>query len=268
LGLGIERAVGEVASRFVNRRGRILSGSDPEHTAVLALLTACRHPAIAVSIASTNFPDEQFGATVLLYVVMNFTLCIPYILWQRSRVRRAGMRIVPGADSPQFQTPRGHMNPPRIEPAASGAAANTWAGRNLLNSVMLRMLIGAIVFTEGCASLGMSDPASLLVPRLHRSEIVGIVAGFGTTFAGLPDLLTMFKQRSNASINPRMAGIMAVFQVLWVYYGLLIASRPVIVWNVLGIAINSIIVWSYVRFDEVGRRQAPKRPQGSGAEAR
>jgi hypothetical protein len=42
----------------------------------------------------------------------------------------------------------------------------------------------------------------------------------------------------------------------------------VIVWNVLGIMINSIIAWSYVRFDEVRRHQAPKQPQGSGAQAR
>jgi hypothetical protein len=30
-------------------------------------------------------------------------------------------------------------------------------------------------------------------------------------------------------MNPRMAAIMGVFQVLWVYYGLLIVSRPVVV---------------------------------------
>jgi hypothetical protein len=50
-----------------------------------------------------------------------------------------------------------------------------------------------------------------------------------------------------------MAAIMAVFQIFWVYYGLLIASRPVIVWNVLGIVINSIIVWSYFRLGKKSR---------------
>jgi hypothetical protein len=55
-----------------------------------------------------------------------------------------------------------------------------------------------------------------------------------------------------------MAAIMAVFQVFWVYYGLLIASRPVIVWNVLGVAINSIVVWSYFRFGRRVRSQPPK----------
>jgi bile acid:Na+ symporter, BASS family len=66
--------------------GHVMGGPDPRHSAVLALSNACRHPAIAISIASTNFRDEQFGATVLLYVVMNLTLCIPYIAWQRRRV--------------------------------------------------------------------------------------------------------------------------------------------------------------------------------------
>jgi bile acid:Na+ symporter, BASS family len=69
--------------------GHVVGGPDPEHSAVLALSNACRHPAIAVSIASRNFPDEQFGATVLLYVVMNLTLCIPYVMWQRRRTPRA-----------------------------------------------------------------------------------------------------------------------------------------------------------------------------------
>jgi len=32
-------------------------------------------------------------------------------------------------------------------------------------------------------------------------------------------------------MNPTMAGITGVFQIAWIYYGLLIASRPVIAWN-------------------------------------
>jgi MtN3 and saliva related transmembrane protein len=64
----------------------------------------------------------------------------------------------------------------------------------------------------------------------------------------LPDLLRMFKRRSSKGINPTMATIMGVFQIVWVYYGLLIASRPVIVWNMLAVVINSMTVWAYYRF--------------------
>ena len=37
----------------------------------------------------------------------------------------------------------------------------------------------------GCAAMGV-DTTSLLAPRFQRSEIVGLVAGLGTTFAAAP----------------------------------------------------------------------------------
>jgi len=107
--------------------------------------------------------------------------------------------------------------------------------------------LGAAVLT-GCESLGVHDTASLLAPTLQRSEIVGIVAGFGTTFAAMPDLIKMFRRRSSQGMNPTMAGIMGVFQILWIYYGLLIASRPVVIWNTLAVVINSLSVAAYLRF--------------------
>jgi MtN3 and saliva related transmembrane protein len=114
---------------------------------------------------------------------------------------------------------------------------------------------GALVL-GGCASLGIHDTQSLLAPEFHRSEIVGFVAGFGTTFAAIPDLVKMIKRRSSQGINPTMASIMAVFQVAWVYYGLLTVSRPVIVWNVVGVATNSLTVWAYRSFSRGEREEA------------
>jgi MtN3 and saliva related transmembrane protein len=74
------------------------------------------------------------------------------------------------------------------------------------------------------------------------------VAGFGTTFAAVPDLIGMIKRRSSKGVNPTMAGIIGVFQIVWVYYGLLIASRPVIAWNMMGVVINLLTVGAYLRF--------------------
>ena len=97
---------------------------------------------------------------------------------------------------------------------------------------------------------------SLLDPNIKRSEVIGILAGFGTTFAALPDLIAMFKRRSSKGMNPRMAAIMGVFQILWVYYGLLIASRPVIVWNVVAVFINFLSVGSFRYFVRKEKSQA------------
>jgi uncharacterized protein with PQ loop repeat len=78
--------------------------------------------------------------------------------------------------------------------------------------------------------------------------VFGFVAGFGTTFAAVPDLIGMLKRRSSKGINPRMAGIIGVFQIVWIYYGLLITSRPVIAWNMVGVMINFLTVGAYLRF--------------------
>jgi uncharacterized protein with PQ loop repeat len=113
---------------------------------------------------------------------------------------------------------------------------------------MLAVLLLSVFTLDGCGDLVPRDTASLFIPRYQRSEIFGFVAGFGTTFAAVPDFIAMLKRRSSAGMNPRMATIMGIFQVLWVYYGLLVASRPVIVWNIVAVLINSLNVGAYYHF--------------------
>jgi uncharacterized protein with PQ loop repeat len=110
------------------------------------------------------------------------------------------------------------------------------------------LLLLTLMTVCGCEGLVPHDTSSLLIPRFRRSEILGFVAGFGTTFAALPDLIAMLKRRSSAGMNPRIVAIMGVFQILWVYYGLLIASRPVIAWNVIAVFINFLNVGAYLHF--------------------
>jgi len=116
------------------------------------------------------------------------------------------------------------------------------------DNLTVAIILPSLVALSGCHDLVPHDTQSLLVPRLHRSEIVGIVAGFGTTFAAMPDLVAMLRRRSSAGMNPRMAAIMGVFQILWVYYGLLIVSRPVVLWNIIAVLVNSLSVGAYLHF--------------------
>ena len=126
----------------------------------------------------------------------------------------------------------------------------------------LAVLFLSVITLSGCEALVPHDVPSIFNPKVHRSEVVGIVAGFGTTFAAVPDLVTMLKRRSSAGMNPKMTAIMGTFQVLWVYYGLLILSRPVIAWNVVAVLINFLSVGAYFHF--VRKEEAePKRMPGS-----
>jgi MtN3 and saliva related transmembrane protein len=123
-----------------------------------------------------------------------------------------------------------------------------------------RLTIAVFVFGMSmlcsCQDLVPYDPKSLLLPSFQRSEVFGFLAGFGTTFAAIPDLIAMLRRRSSAGMNPRMAAIMGAFQVLWVYYGLLIASRPVIIWNVVAVLVNFLSVGSYLYFVRKEKSQA------------
>ena len=126
----------------------------------------------------------------------------------------------------------------------------------------LAVLFLSMITLCGCQDLVPRDTPSLLDPKFQRSEVVGVLAGFGTTFAAVPDLVAMLKRRSSAGMSPRMTAIMGAFQVLWVYYGLLILSRPVIAWNVVAVLINFLSVGAYFHFARKEKAE-PKSVVGS-----
>ncbi len=128
--------------------------------------------------------------------------------------------------------------------------------RDSFNRMRLGGLLLSVTMLCGCEGLAVRDTPSLLVPRFQRSEVLGFLAGFGTTFAAVPDLVAMLKRRSSKGMNPTMAGIMGVFQIVWVYYGLLIVSRPVIAWNAVAVVINFLSVGAYLHFVRRERRHA------------
>jgi BASS family bile acid:Na+ symporter len=66
--------------------GHVLGGPNSDHSVVLALSTACRHPAIALTVATTNFPSQKFGGIILLYLIVNAIVGIPYVAWQRRQM--------------------------------------------------------------------------------------------------------------------------------------------------------------------------------------
>jgi MtN3 and saliva related transmembrane protein len=122
--------------------------------------------------------------------------------------------------------------------------------------VVLAAILLSLILVTGCQHLAV-DTDKILKSDINLPEIVGILAGFGTTFAAFPDFLAMLKRRSSLGMNPRMGTIMGAFQVLWVYYGLLIASRPVIIWNVIAVFINFLTVGAYSYFLRKEKERSP-----------
>lgn len=117
-----------------------------------------------------------------------------------------------------------------------------------------------LILLSGCGELIVRHPLRTLMARVSLKDVMGFVAGLGTTFAAVPDLVAMLRRRSSQGMNPRMAGITGAFQLVWIYYGLLIESRPVIAWNMVAVAINSLSVGAYVFFSRREKRRAAAVP--------
>ena len=66
--------------------GHFLGGPVPENRTSLAIAASSRHPGVAILLAQANFPAEKLTtAAVLLYLLINAVLAIPYLVWTKRR---------------------------------------------------------------------------------------------------------------------------------------------------------------------------------------
>lgn len=66
--------------------GHLLGGPDPDDRTVLAIATATRHPGVALAVASANSPHNKLVlAAILLALVVNMVVTIPYVSWRKRR---------------------------------------------------------------------------------------------------------------------------------------------------------------------------------------
>jgi bile acid:Na+ symporter, BASS family len=52
---------------------------------VWALSSTNRHPAVALTIATANYPDRPVSAAMMLCLIVNAIICFGYSQWQRQR---------------------------------------------------------------------------------------------------------------------------------------------------------------------------------------
>jgi MtN3 and saliva related transmembrane protein len=72
----------------------------------------------------------------------------------------------------------------------------------------------------------------------HFHDVVGYAAGFLATVAFVPQVAKTFKARSARDISLSMYVLFCAGVALWLAYGLLIASWPVIVSNTVTLVLS------------------------------
>jgi bile acid:Na+ symporter, BASS family len=71
--------------------GHLLGGPSFGNRSVLALASATRHPGIALVLATALFPDQKklIIAAILLYLLVNAIVSLPYMAWCKKHQQRA-----------------------------------------------------------------------------------------------------------------------------------------------------------------------------------
>ena len=78
--------------------------------------------------------------------------------------------------------------------------------------------------------------------------ILGFVAGLMTTFSAVPQIVKAAKTKSTGDLSLAYIGVLDVGTVLWMAYGLLINSLPLVVWNVVSFSFASFLVFLKLKY--------------------
>lgn len=91
----------------------------------------------------------------------------------------------------------------------------------------------------------MDQPILFGVPL---SEAIGLAAGMLTTLAFLPQALKTWRTKSAKDISLAMFACFCLGVTLWLVYGLMIGSVPVVAANAVTLAIASTILAFKLRY--------------------
>ena len=79
-------------------------------------------------------------------------------------------------------------------------------------------------------------------------NIVGLLAGLLTTLAFVPQVLKIYRTKSGRDISARMFTMFSIGILLWLYYGILLQSLPIILANAVTLVLTLTIIALKIRY--------------------
>lgn len=98
---------------------------------------------------------------------------------------------------------------------------------------------------------------------LNNADLVGAVAAACTTGAFVPQVVRVWRLKSAGEISLTTFSAFAFGTLVWLVYGLLIDSVPVILANAVTLVLSLTIVFLKLNYDRAARRPTPDRSGGS-----
>jgi MtN3 and saliva related transmembrane protein len=97
---------------------------------------------------------------------------------------------------------------------------------------------------------------------VQTTDLVGLLAGVLTTVAFVPQLLKIHATKSGGDVSARMFLIFSAGVALWLAYGILIGSMPVVLANAVTLVLSLLIIALKVRYSrsKQARKDVPGLP--------
>lgn len=85
---------------------------------------------------------------------------------------------------------------------------------------------------------------------MEPAKILGLVAGFLTTIAFVPQVVKTWRTKSARDLSLVMFSLFCAGVFLWMIYGFMINELPVILWNIITLMLALIILFFKLRFKD------------------
>ena len=83
---------------------------------------------------------------------------------------------------------------------------------------------------------------------MQLAESLGLVAGALVTCSMIPQLIRIFQLKSAREISMLFTTLLLLGMVGWLTYGIYLSLTPVILWNAIGIALVSVLLFAKLRY--------------------
>ncbi|MFC2060479.1 SemiSWEET family sugar transporter [Chloroflexota bacterium] len=83
---------------------------------------------------------------------------------------------------------------------------------------------------------------------MQIAESLGLVAGALVTCSMIPQLIRIFQLKSAREISLLFTTSLLLGMIGWLTYGIYLSLTPVILWNAIGIALVSLLLYAKLRY--------------------
>lgn len=83
---------------------------------------------------------------------------------------------------------------------------------------------------------------------MQFAESLGLIAGALVTCSMIPQIILIFKLKSARDISILFTTLIMIGMACWLFYGIFLRLVPVILWNAVGVALLSVLLYGKLRY--------------------